>query len=94
MRGPARRLRPSFDANPAGDAIATSDSPGTSPGVRATSSMAASRSAASNSRQPPKRLLNGDESPSVVSVLPSYTRVVVAVSAGLSASPDVTPGFG
>ncbi len=30
--------------------------------------------------------------PSVVSVLPSSTRTVVAVSGGCSASPGVTPG--
>ena len=61
-------------------------------GIRAASSIAASRSSASNSRYPPTASLISTNGPSVVSVLPSCTRTVVAVSGAPSPRPGVTPG--
>ena len=59
----------------------------------AASSMAASRSSASKIRYPPSASLVSTNGPSVVSVRPSCTRTVVAVSGGARPSPAVTPGF-
>ena len=60
-------------------------------GIREASSIAASRSPASNSRYPPIASLSSTNGPSVVSVLPSCTRTVVAVSGGCMCTPGVTP---
>ena len=60
--------------------------------MRAARSMAASRSSASKMSQPPNASLTATNGPSVVSVLPSSTRTVVAASGGASSVPGVTPG--
>ena len=60
-------------------------------GTRAASAIAASRSSASNSRYPSDSF-TATNGPSVVSVLPSSTRTVVAVSGGSSCRPGLTPG--
>ena len=60
--------------------------------MREASSIAASRSSASNTSQPPSASLTATNGPSVVSVRPSSTRTVVAASGGCSPSPGVTPG--
>src|SRR5439155_25314921 len=61
-------------------------------GMRDASSIAASRSSASNSSQPPSASLIATNGPSVVSVLPSCTRTVVAASGPSSWRPGLTPG--
>src|SRR5215207_6651011 len=61
-------------------------------GMRDASSMAASRSSASNRSQPPSASLTVTNGPSVVSVSPSSTRTVVAVSGSSICRPGVTPG--
>src|ERR1019366_3475683 len=61
-------------------------------GIRAASSIAASRSSASKKRKPPIASLSSANGPSVVSVVPSCTRTVVAVSGGCICWPEVTPG--
>src|SRR5207253_8625843 len=61
-------------------------------GIRAASSIAASRSSASNSKYPPTASLISTNGQSVVSVLPSCTRTVVAVSGAPSPRPGVPPG--
>src|SRR5215218_2326877 len=61
-------------------------------GMRAASSIAASMSSASNTRYPPSASLTATNGPSVVSVLPSSTRTVVAVWGSSSWRPGLTPG--
>ena len=51
-------------------------------GIRDASSIAASRSSASNTRYPPRASLTETNGPSVVSVLPFSARTVVAASGG------------
>src|SRR5205823_12210951 len=61
-------------------------------GTREATSIAASKSSASKKKYPPIASLISTNGPSVVSVLPSCTRTVVAVSAGCIWRPAVTPG--
>src|SRR5207237_10347617 len=61
-------------------------------GMREATSIAASRSSASNRSQPPSASLTATNGPSVVSVLPSCTRTVVADSGASSGRPGLTPG--
>src|SRR5262249_9530317 len=61
-------------------------------GIRAASSIAASRSSASNVPNPSSASLVSTNGPSVVSVFPSCPRTVVAVSGGARPMPGVTPG--
>jgi len=66
--------------------------PSRAAGMRAASSIAASRLSASKMSQPPSASLVSTNGPSVVSVRPSCTRTVVAVSGSSSWRPGVTPG--
>src|SRR5262249_44429186 len=62
-------------------------------GTRDAISIAASRSSASRTKNPPIASLIPRNGPSVTSVLPSVTRTVVATPGRPSASPGVTAGF-
>jgi hypothetical protein len=59
--------------------------------MRDASSIAASRSSASNTSHPPSASFTATNGPSVVSIFPSSTRTVVAASGGCSPRPGVTP---
>ena len=61
-------------------------------GIRAASSIAASRSSVSKKRYPPSASLTATNGPSVGSVLPSSTRTVVAISGACIWTPGLTPG--
>ena len=67
----------------------TSIEPVRDPGMPAARAMASSRSLASTRKKPPSCSRVSAKGPSVVKVFPFFTRTVVAVETGCSASPPM-----